>query len=144
MNWHPRSLTICLFLSCAISALAQDVSKLSRGEEAGFSSERLGRITQFFQSEVDKGAIPGAVLVVARSSGPTAVALGAATLSTICVPCPRTVSTAGPPLPATMAWDWTALVEPLRFFATVPAMTPRPNVMLTRTIATRPFEIRGC
>ena len=67
MNWHPRSLTICLFLSCAISALAQDVSKLSRGEEAGFSSERLGRITQFFQSEVDKGAIPGAVLLVARN-----------------------------------------------------------------------------
>jgi len=67
MNWHPRSLTICLFLSCAISALAQDVSKLSRGEEAGFSSERLGRITQFFQSEVDKEAIPGAVLLVARN-----------------------------------------------------------------------------
>src|ERR1700730_9598870 len=67
MNSYPRLLTICLFLSCVISALAQDLPKLSRPEEAGFSSERLGRATQFFQSEVDKGAIPGAVLLVARN-----------------------------------------------------------------------------
>jgi CubicO group peptidase (beta-lactamase class C family) len=50
-----------------ISTLAQDLPKLSRPEEAGFSSERLRYITQFFQSEVDKGAIPGAVLLVARN-----------------------------------------------------------------------------
>src|ERR1700719_209883 len=67
MNWHRRTLTLCLFLCCVISALAQDSAKLSRPEDAGFSAERLGRITQFFQSEVDKGAIPGAVLLVARN-----------------------------------------------------------------------------
>jgi len=57
---------------CAGSLLAQDMSKLDlpkagRPEEVGFSSERLNRITQFFQGEVDKGAVPGAVLVVARN-----------------------------------------------------------------------------
>ena len=62
-----RLSAICIFLSFAISALAQDLTKISRPEEAGFSSERLARITQFFQSEVDQGAIPGAVLVVARN-----------------------------------------------------------------------------
>jgi CubicO group peptidase (beta-lactamase class C family) len=59
-------LATCLFLS-AISLLAQDLPKLSRPEEAGFSSERLTRLTQFFQSEVDKGSIPGAVLLVSRN-----------------------------------------------------------------------------
>ena len=58
---------VALFTCCIVAALAQDLPKLSRPEEAGFSSERLNRITQFFQSEVDKGAIPGAVLVVGRN-----------------------------------------------------------------------------
>jgi CubicO group peptidase (beta-lactamase class C family) len=61
---HP--LAVSLFLFC-VSAFAQDLTKLSKPEEAGFSSERLARITQFFQSEVDKGAIPGGVIVVARN-----------------------------------------------------------------------------
>jgi CubicO group peptidase (beta-lactamase class C family) len=59
-------LAVSLLLFC-IPALAQDLIKLSKPEEAGFSSERLARITQFFQSEVDRGAVPGAVLVVARN-----------------------------------------------------------------------------
>jgi CubicO group peptidase (beta-lactamase class C family) len=62
-----RLSAICIFLSLAVSVSAQDLTKISRPEEAGFSSERLARITQFFQSEVDQGAIPGAVLVVARN-----------------------------------------------------------------------------
>jgi CubicO group peptidase (beta-lactamase class C family) len=62
-----RLSAICIFFSLAISTFAQDLTKISRPEEAGFSSERLARITQFFQSEVDQGAIPGAVLVVARN-----------------------------------------------------------------------------
>ncbi len=63
---HKSLSAFLLFILC-VSALAQDLTKISKPEEAGFSSERLGRITQFFQSEVDKGAIPGAVLVVARN-----------------------------------------------------------------------------
>ena len=62
-----RSLRLALLFICAISVAAQELPKLSRPEEAGFASDRLNRITQFFQSEVDKGAIPGAVLVVARN-----------------------------------------------------------------------------
>ena len=58
---------VVLFACCVVAALAQDLPKVSRPEEAGFSSERLNRITQFFQSEVDKGTIPGAVVVVGRN-----------------------------------------------------------------------------
>ena len=58
-----RLSAICIFLSLAISAFAQDLTKISRPEEAGFSSDRLARITQFFQSEVDQGAIPGYTFV---------------------------------------------------------------------------------
>ena len=58
---------VAFFVCCIVAALAQDLPKLSRPEEAGFSSERLNRITQFFQSEVDQGTIPGAVLVVGRN-----------------------------------------------------------------------------
>lgn len=67
MNRNRIFLATCLFLCCTVAALGQDRSKLSRPEDAGFSSERLAHITQFFQSEVDKGAIPGAVLLVARN-----------------------------------------------------------------------------
>jgi len=73
MKMHRNRIFLAagLFLF-TVSALAQDLTKqdlpkLSRPEDAGFSSERLARITQFFQSEVDKGAIPGAVLLVARN-----------------------------------------------------------------------------
>jgi CubicO group peptidase (beta-lactamase class C family) len=62
-----RLSAICIFLALAVSVSSQDLSKISRPEQAGFSSERLSRITQFFKSEVDQGAIPGAVLVVARN-----------------------------------------------------------------------------
>lgn len=67
MKRQRTRLAACLFLLLTISALAQDLPKLSRPEDAGFSSERLNRLTQFFQGEVDKGAIPGAVLIVGRN-----------------------------------------------------------------------------
>ena len=62
-----RSLCLALLFICTIAVVAQELPKVSRPEEAGFASDRLNRITQFFQSEVDKDAIPGAVLVVARN-----------------------------------------------------------------------------
>lgn len=67
MNRKKTLLILCVLLSCALSAIAQELPKASRPEEAGFSAERLSRITTFFQSEVDSGAIPGAVLVVGRN-----------------------------------------------------------------------------
>ena len=59
-------LALCFFLYCSASALAQQLPNVSRPEDSGFSSERLARITKFFQENIDKGAIPGAILVVAR------------------------------------------------------------------------------
>src|SRR5712692_5384840 len=38
----------------------------ARPEQVGFSPERLAQITSAFKSEVDKGQLPGAVIVVAR------------------------------------------------------------------------------
>jgi len=67
MNRKRNFLATFLLIACALAAFAQDLPKLSRPEEAGFSSEKLSRITSFFQSEVDKGAIPGAVLLVGRN-----------------------------------------------------------------------------
>jgi CubicO group peptidase (beta-lactamase class C family) len=51
----------------AVSALAQGLPKASQPEDVGFSSERLKRLTSAFQADVDKGAIPGAVVLIARS-----------------------------------------------------------------------------
>jgi len=68
VNLRPRRLAgLLLFFCSTISCLAQELPKLSRPEEAGFAADRLARLTQFFQSEVDKAAIPGAVLLVARN-----------------------------------------------------------------------------
>lgn len=64
---RPRSFCILLLFLCSIFLVAQELPKVSRPEEAGFSSERLNHITPFFQSEVDKGSLPGAVIVVARN-----------------------------------------------------------------------------
>jgi CubicO group peptidase (beta-lactamase class C family) len=51
----------------AFSALGQGLPKANKPEDVGFSSERLKRVTDAFQSEVDKGAIPGAVVLIARN-----------------------------------------------------------------------------
>ena len=67
MNRQRTFLATFLILCSAASALAQDLARLSRPEDAGMSSDRLARITQFFQGEVDRGAIPGAVVLVARN-----------------------------------------------------------------------------
>jgi len=57
----------CLFLCWADCIWSQGLPTLKRPEDVGFSSERLGRITKVFQADIDKGAIPGAVLLVARN-----------------------------------------------------------------------------
>jgi CubicO group peptidase (beta-lactamase class C family) len=66
MKWTRILVATCVFACCTVRVIGQDLPKVSRPEDAGFSTERLGRITKLFQSEVDKGAIPGAVLLVAR------------------------------------------------------------------------------
>ena len=51
----------------AFSALAQGLPKASQPEDVGFSSGRLKRVTSAFQTDVDKGTIPGAVVLIARN-----------------------------------------------------------------------------
>ena len=50
----------------AFSALAQGLPQASKPEEVGLSSERLKRVTAAFQADVDKGAVAGAVVLIAR------------------------------------------------------------------------------
>jgi CubicO group peptidase (beta-lactamase class C family) len=61
------SSALILFLCCVVVPLAQELPRLSGPEEAGFAPDRLKRITQFFQSEVDKGEVPGVVIIVGRN-----------------------------------------------------------------------------
>src|SRR5216683_3052949 len=48
------------------NALAQGLPA-AKPEEIGLSAAKLQRLTDAFQAEIDKGAIPGAVLLVARN-----------------------------------------------------------------------------
>ncbi len=66
MTWKRTSLAVCLFVCCIVSASGQSLPESKRPEEVGLSSERLARITKFFQADIDKGAIPGVVVLVAR------------------------------------------------------------------------------
>jgi CubicO group peptidase (beta-lactamase class C family) len=66
MNRKRTVLTICVLVCWASPVFGQTVPKLKQQEDVGFSAERLTRITSFFQGEIDKGAIPGAILLVAR------------------------------------------------------------------------------
>jgi len=66
MKWQRVLLATWIFACCALRVAGQDLGKVSRPEDGGFSTERLARITKLFQAEVEKGAIPGAVLLVAR------------------------------------------------------------------------------
>lgn len=66
MNRKRTLLATCVLVSWAGSALGQSQPKPNRPEDAGFSSERLARITKFFQGDIDKGAIPGVTLLVSR------------------------------------------------------------------------------
>ena len=60
-----RTVTVLLGLT-ASHALAQGLPTAKPGE-IGLSFAKLQRLTDTFQAEVDKGAIPGAVLMVARN-----------------------------------------------------------------------------
>lgn len=51
----------------SFQASPQGLPTTRKPEDAGFSSERLKRIAQVFQGDVDKGQIPGAVLLIARN-----------------------------------------------------------------------------
>ena len=66
MTWKKILVITWILAWSAICVVGQDLGKLSRPEDASFAVERVGRITAVFQGEVDKGAIPGAVVLLAR------------------------------------------------------------------------------
>src|SRR5258706_11399870 len=64
---NRRALLATWVLVCwAASVSGQGPPKSRRPDDVGFSSERVARINKFFQGEIDKKAIPGAVLLVTR------------------------------------------------------------------------------
>jgi len=58
---------VLLVLPSAALAASDEAPALTRPEDVGFSSERLGRITAAMQRYVDAGNLPGAVTLVARN-----------------------------------------------------------------------------
>ena len=68
MNLKRTLLAICVLACWTGSISGQSLSKAKPREDAGFSPERLDRLNKFFQGEIDKGGIPGAVLLVTREN----------------------------------------------------------------------------
>src|SRR6266849_186675 len=66
MNRKRTLLGMCVLVCWAGPVFGQSLSTSKQREDVGFSSERLARLTAFFQGEIDRGAIPGAVLLVSR------------------------------------------------------------------------------
>src|SRR5215470_17052135 len=58
---------LLLVTSLSFPALAEVLPQAGRPEALGFSAERLKRLGSVFQADVDKGAIPGAVVLIARN-----------------------------------------------------------------------------
>src|SRR5215470_4090803 len=64
-----RSRVLCAtLLLCLISLTQAQAQNLptAKPEAVGLSSERLARVMTFVKNDVDKGVVPGAVLLVAR------------------------------------------------------------------------------
>jgi CubicO group peptidase (beta-lactamase class C family) len=70
----PKRLRIVAILVTTLAptllgpALAEDLVRARAPEEVGLSSERLERLSAAFKAGVDKGEIPGAVVLIARNS----------------------------------------------------------------------------
>ena len=65
----PKRLMVAAILFAAAlvtPALPQDLARAKAPEEVGLSSERLERLSSAFKAGVDKGEIPGAVVLIAR------------------------------------------------------------------------------
>ena len=61
---RPVLLTIFLIGGAGL-AVAQGLTPVEHPEQLGFSASRLQRLTQAYQGYVDRGELPGAVLLIA-------------------------------------------------------------------------------
>jgi CubicO group peptidase (beta-lactamase class C family) len=68
MNASRRTWSAALFalLLFPVLSWAQSLSYVSNPEDVGFSRERLGRIADTINTDIAKGTIPGATLLIAR------------------------------------------------------------------------------
>src|SRR6516164_540457 len=62
---RPLLLTIFLIGGAGL-AVAQGLTPVEHPEQLGFSASRLQRLTETYQGYVDRGELPGAVLLIAR------------------------------------------------------------------------------
>src|ERR1700680_826794 len=67
MNRRHLLLAALLAICWGGVALAQDLAVIAKPEQLGLSPDRLKRITQAYQGYVDRGELPGAVMVIARN-----------------------------------------------------------------------------
>jgi CubicO group peptidase (beta-lactamase class C family) len=58
--------SFAFLLALAVLAPAQDL-QVAKPADVGFSAERLDRITQWLKDDIQKGTIPGAVLMIVRN-----------------------------------------------------------------------------
>jgi CubicO group peptidase (beta-lactamase class C family) len=63
----PLAFAALLLLCLPSGLLAQSIAASPDPEGAGFSTKRLGRIAPWYQARVDAGALPGAVVAIARN-----------------------------------------------------------------------------
>jgi len=66
MNLTKLIGTLVLATCLSFSVLAQGLPKVGQPDAISFSKDRLRRLTEVFQSDVEKGAIPGAVVLIAQ------------------------------------------------------------------------------
>src|SRR5260370_20664977 len=59
-------LSVALAWQAFVSVAVAETLPYAKPEEVGFSSERLGRLTQMLRTNIAAGEIPGAVLLIAR------------------------------------------------------------------------------
>jgi CubicO group peptidase (beta-lactamase class C family) len=62
-----HALGVALLCFASLTAAAQGLPRASSPEEVGMSSARLARLTETFRAEIEKGTMPGAVLLIARN-----------------------------------------------------------------------------
>ena len=64
-----RTLLVAAFTVCfTVLATAQELKPVDHPENLGFSPARLQRLTDTYQGYVDRGELPGAVLLIARGN----------------------------------------------------------------------------
>src|SRR6266481_2913107 len=66
MKFVPSAAVILSVLCLPTAVLAKEAMSVTDPASIGFSPERLARIDAWYQAQIDAGALPGAVVAIAR------------------------------------------------------------------------------